>query len=184
MTKLQKAQQFLSSEQGTWLALAVAMMFVLLILWEIYTGIGFLFSKPKAYTTVKGSTAFAPIQHEPRVDLSALNIFGKYQPPQVDLKDLPDSNLNLHLDGVFAAVPEYFSQAVISVPGGEQKVYFVGDTIPGDAKLYRVLDNLVIIQHNGKLSNLKLPENKLEFSPLPPMLNLPETVRQPPRSLP
>lgn len=184
MIKIQQVQQFLSSKQGTWLALAVAGLFVLLILWQIYSGLAFLFSKSKVYTGVEASHAFAKSIRKPQINLRTLTIFGKYVPTQGSLKNLPESSLNLHLEGVFVAVPAYLSQAVISVAGGKQKVFFVGDNIPGNAKLYRVLDNRVIIQHNGQLSNLQLPENKLEFSPLPPLLNLPTAERQPHRSLP
>src|SRR6056297_2950094 len=141
MIKLQQVQRFLSSKQGTWLALIVAGLFILLILWRIYSAVAFLVIKPKVYSHVEPGSGFTKIIRKPQVNLSSLNIFGKYEAPQENLKNLPETNLNLHLDGVFVAVPEYLSQAVISVPGGEQKVFYVGDTVPGDAKLYRVLDN-------------------------------------------
>lgn len=151
-------------------ALGFSILLSLLIVVTLYQGVTFLFStKP----VVKPQSVLVKAQPLPK--MSSWHLFGVYEPKKLNLKDLPNSTLNLQLSGVFMATPEKESQAVILVPGGDEKVYNVGDTVPGGAKLYRILADSIIIQRNAHLEKLALPKNSIKFAPAPKGLDLRST---------
>lgn len=153
MLTIDQIQQYAMTRWGELAAATIAVVFMLLVFLQIYDGIAF------ALTTTKSinHTPIIPPQTAP-IDLSKMHIFGLYQPKNINPKQLPESTLSLQLEGVFATVPEKLSQAVLSVPGGKQKIYYEGDELPENAKLYRILDNSVIIQYDGQLQRLLLPK--------------------------
>ena len=73
--------------------------------------------------------------------------------------DAPDTKLNLSLRGVMAYDPQAAALAIISAASGEEKVYGVGDELPGAATLEEVLEDRVILKRNGRLETLRLPED-------------------------
>lgn len=68
------------------------------------------------------------------------------------------TKLNLTLRGTIAADDPQFSLAIISEERGEEKVFSVGDTIMGGAKLHAVSTDRVILERAGELEYLPLPK--------------------------
>lgn len=98
---------------------------------------------------------------QPISQVSRYHVFGLYDD---NLADLPETQLPLTLQGVMLSVMEQSaSYAIISSTSVPAKVYRVGDTIPGDATLKKILKNEVLINYQGVLQSLKLPEEPLSF---------------------
>ncbi len=184
MINREQVESYLISSKGQLLAMVLAVIFLGLSILVLFQAFELFFSQPQFNKTKNPTLVSNQKTTLSKETLSDLHLFGIYIPKSDDLNNLPESQLNLDLEGVFVSVPENLSQAVLSVPGGAQKVYYVGDKIPGNAKLYRVLPDKVIILHNGQLQTLLLPEKSLKFSPLSESIRFPTTIREPHRSLP
>jgi general secretion pathway protein C len=80
--------------------------------------------------------------------------------PRVEapVAEAPDTQLNLELRGVLAYNPEASALAIISEGRSNEKVYAIGDQLPGSATLEEVLADHVILKRNGRLEKLRLPE--------------------------
>jgi len=78
--------------------------------------------------------------------------------------DAPDTQLNLELRGVLAYDPEASALAIISEGRGDERVYAIGDELPGSATLEEVLADHVILKRNGRLEKLRLPEDSTPIS--------------------
>jgi type II secretory pathway component PulC len=78
---------------------------------------------------------------------------------------IPVTDLKLTLRGLLVSVPAKDSQVIISELGKEEKVYSVGDPLPGGAILYKILIDSVILQHNGRLEKLSPPEIEEDVKP-------------------
>ena len=98
---------------------------------------------------------------EPVSQLSQWHVFGAYND---SLANLPETQLQLTLQGVMLSINKQSqSYAIISSPSQPAKAYKVGDTIPGDATLKKVLKNEIVISYQGVMQSLKLPVPKLTF---------------------
>ena len=76
-----------------------------------------------------------------------------------DGEDLEDTRLsNLQLKGTIASPEETMSAAIITDGSNEEKVYLIGDPIASGAKLHAVYTDRVVLNENGRLTNLRLPE--------------------------
>lgn len=117
----------------------------------------------------------APLQTEEPVKLpnkrdipiqQTLNapLFGRYALPDDELTEA--SSVQAEVVGVLYASDPSESQVMIRVPGGEEKSYRVGDTLPGNLVIRRILRDSIVILHRGKLESLGLPKNPLRFEPL------------------
>lgn len=86
--------------------------------------------------------------------------------PAVEANDgLADTQLSdLTLNGTVASDLPDFSVAIISVSGGDQTVYSIGDIISSGASLHAVYADRVVLNEKGVLTNLKLPR---EFKTYP-----------------
>lgn len=83
---------------------------------------------------------------------------------------LPQTNLQLTLQGVLVMSNPAQSSAIIADQSQTAKVYSVGDVLPGGAILDKVLANEVIIKNRGRLEELPLVRPKLQFAPPPPSM--------------
>lgn len=97
-------------------------------------------------------------------DISKLHLFGEYIPKALGKGNVPQTLLDLKLVGVMLSKPPEYSQVLLAVGGGREKVYRLGSEIPGGAKIIRILANGIIIRHNGQYESLKLPQEKLEYN--------------------
>lgn len=67
----------------------------------------------------------------------------------VEREDAPETRLNLTLLGVFAHVQGKLAGAIIAANGKPGKLYHPGDDLPGNASLYKVYPDKVLIQRAG-----------------------------------
>ena len=98
--------------------------------------------------------------YQPIVDA---HLFGTASADDVEVveetDDAPDTRLNLKLRAAVAAVDEQVAHAIIADGTGEEKVYFIKDTVPGGAMLHRVQTDRVILNRGGTLEALRLPRD-------------------------
>ena len=79
--------------------------------------------------------------------------------------DLADTRLvNLTLNGTVASKIPNSSVAIISDGGKVQEVYTIGDSVGNNTTLHAVYADRVVLNENGRLTNLKLPR---EFKDTP-----------------
>jgi general secretion pathway protein C len=88
--------------------------------------------------------------------------------PDVAEENLEDTRLsNLELKGTIASPETTMSAAIISDGSNEEKVYLIGDPIASGAKLHAVYTDRVVLNENGRLTNLRLPEEYRETTAAP-----------------
>jgi general secretion pathway protein C len=97
--------------------------------------------------------------------IAAAHIFGKVDaaappPPAQDLEDVPETQLNLKLKGTIAATEENQSMAIVAEGNGDEKVYTIGDAVPGGASIHSILLDRVILDRAGRLEELRLPRSE------------------------
>ncbi|MCK4870120.1 MAG: hypothetical protein KAS93_03320 [Gammaproteobacteria bacterium] len=140
------------------LPLALAALFILLALFSVISLGRMLFvSFDSVHVSLKSEHVF--IEKIPPI--ASWHLFGSYEDAQ-----LPTTQLDLTLQGVFVA-GEGESQALISVGSGSGSLYGIGDTVPGGAKIDKILPERVILRHNGKLETLPILRPKLQLAPGP-----------------
>jgi general secretion pathway protein C len=72
-------------------------------------------------------------------------------------EDAPDTQLSLELRGTIAASEENRALAIIAERGGAERIYFIGDAVPGGASLHAVYFDRVLLRRAGRLEALRLP---------------------------
>jgi general secretion pathway protein C len=92
----------------------------------------------------------------------------------VETEDAPDTRLNLKLRATISANETDIAHAIIADGSGNEKVYFLKDSVPGGATLHRVHPDRVILNRGGVLEALRLPR---EFSGSPAAPPRPITQR-------
>lgn len=97
----------------------------------------------------------------PTARLARLHLFG--EPPAGDGRDgapenetdAPETQLNLTLMGVYAP-GETGGLAIIGTGGGPEKVYAVGDTIAGNARITGIFADRVVLRRDGRAETLRM----------------------------
>jgi len=99
--------------------------------------------------------------------LAALEVFGTVAPVQqavkaVATKDLPKTRLKLVLKAAFTVSEESSENRKASALIGESKRaaakrYYIGDRLPGGARLHAVYPDSVTLERAGKLESLEFP---------------------------
>jgi general secretion pathway protein C len=88
--------------------------------------------------------------------------------PEVSDENLEDTRLsNLELKGTIASPEPTMSAAIITDGRNEEKVYLIGDPIASGAKLHAVYTDRVVLNENGRLTNLRLPEEYKQTAAAP-----------------
>jgi general secretion pathway protein C len=82
-----------------------------------------------------------------------------------DTEDAPDTRLNLSLRAAIAADDSQIAHAIIADGAGKESVYFIGDAVPGGAKLHRVDLDRVILNRGGVMEALRLPKKYANSGP-------------------
>jgi general secretion pathway protein C len=97
----------------------------------------------------------------PYAAVAQAHLFGQAAAPDdpslANAAEAPETQLNLQLRGVVAALDERFAHAIIADSGGAEKVYFLKDAVPGGAVLHQVQADRVILSRGGVLEALLLP---------------------------
>jgi general secretion pathway protein C len=90
------------------------------------------------------------------------HVFGTADASQASVEvenqeDAPPTNLNLELKGTIVAKGQGDTVAIIAEPDGSEKIYKVGEAVPGGATLHAVFMDRVLFRRAGKLETLSLP---------------------------
>jgi general secretion pathway protein C len=110
--------------------------------------------------TTNTDTGSANSQYD---SISAAHLFGLANKSSVEpaipdeTEDAPDTRLNLRLHATVATSDQKIAHAIIADESGKEKVYFVGSSVPGGAKLHRIQTDRVILNRGGVLEALRLP---------------------------
>jgi len=101
--------------------------------------------------------------------LAAAHLFGEAgaEPaaPPADAIDAPDTRLNLTLRAAVATDDAGVAHAIIADGSGDERVYFIGASIPGGATLRQVYADRVILNRGGVLEALRLPRDYVAPQP-------------------
>lgn len=148
----------------------VSLLLVIAIGWQIARIVWLLVPGPAAgdHIDVPMSAAPSSVQSTTSTDVTAIanaHMFGVADVEDTPVQAIPeaDENLddtrltNLTLKGTVASARPEFSVAIISDGNDEEKVYAVDEQIGSSAKLHAVYSDRVVLNENGKLTNLKLP---------------------------
>jgi len=117
------------------------------------------------------------------VDYEAIvnaHVFGKntgeIKPPAQETLNAPDTRLNLKLRGAIAADDDTVAHAIIAESNGNERVFFLNDSVPGGAVLHEVHADRVILNRGGVLETLRLPKKSTGT-----MASIPRPTAQPSR---
>jgi general secretion pathway protein C len=78
--------------------------------------------------------------------------------PVVEQEDAPDTQLSLELRGTITATEGPRALAIIAERGGAERIFFVGDAVPGGATLHAVHPDRVLLRRGARLEALRLPQ--------------------------
>jgi len=166
----------------------IALLLVIAIGWLLATIVWALIPGPSAGDPVvvpAGQVLGSP-QGAPGADVQAIataHMFGvasnddevRAQALIID-DDLEDTRLaNLQLKGTIASPEPDMSAAIITDGASVEKVYLIGDPISSGTKLHAVYTDRVVLNENGNLTNLRLPE---EFAAVAAPVRRASTRRQ------
>jgi general secretion pathway protein C len=112
-----------------------------------------------APATTAGTAGTAPLQTRSIVDLPSIlraNLFG--QAAAAGGADAPLTSMALVLSGVIADLDEKRGFAILGPSATAMKVYSVGESLPGGARLHAVLVDRVLLDRGGTIESLLLPK--------------------------
>lgn len=116
-----------------------------------------LIQPPVAPATLPAEAAAIPSAPTSADTLVSAHLFGKADVATTrSLDSIPVSSLNLVLNGIISAGND--SHALISVDGGEQAPFAVGDEVTTGVTLAEIYDDRVIISRGGKKESLLMYE--------------------------
>ena len=158
----------------------VALLLVIAIGWQLASIVWLLIPGPAAGDAVvmPASQVVSDRSRPAAADaqaIAAAHLFGEAGAddvptvvPDVAEENLEDTRLsNLELKGTIASPEATMSAAIISDGSNEEKVYLIGDPIASGAKLHAVYTDRVVLNENGRLTNLRLPEEYRETTTAP-----------------
>ncbi len=107
---------------------------------------------------------------DPALRIAQRHLFGKAaaQPAASAPIDAPETRLNFTLRGVYATDDENEGYALIASSGGREKLYRVGDKLPGNIRLSAVYPDRVILDRGGRFETLRLLSTRATGSVLRP----------------
>lgn len=143
---------------ASWLLLAV-------ILWTLLNTVWF-FLGGATQTPEQSSIEARPevAGERPTIDteqLRRLQLFGAENASADRVADAPETRLRLELKGVFLGATADSSSAIVAERGGRAQLYAVGDRLPGNAELMRVLSDRIVLRRGAAMETLRFPETDL-----------------------
>jgi general secretion pathway protein C len=153
----------LSAKYAQWISVALVALFSALIIVE-FTSLRF--SSVRVPVTSEPTNIAAAAQQDSFESVLNASLFGIYVPTDLNENSVKKSMLNVTLVGILFADKMDDSQVIIRASNGEEKTYRVGDTIPGDAVVKRIMAGGVLVERHGALESLSLPKNELTFEPV------------------
>lgn len=120
----------------------------------------------------KGATGLAgrPSGRSHALDVAAItnaHLFGVAPVSRENGANAPQTNMPLVLTGIIAGNDPQNGLAILGQTAQTAKVFAVGDTVPGGAKLHSVYTDRVVIDRNGELESLVLPRQVAGSAPPP-----------------
>ncbi len=155
-------QSFIMGEYAINSARIVSAILAILILLLLYDWMNAFRANTSATNDFPTRMAIKPI-----ADIDSWHLFGTHLSQTLNADDLPITAMNIQLVGLMLAIPARYSQVLIGIPGFAEKIYTVGDNIPGGAKIDRIT-----LRRGGKLESLRLPGQRLEFASPPAEMNV------------
>ena len=151
-----------------WLSLLLVLVIgwqLATIVWKLVPGpaAGDPVSMPAALSTA-ASAGGASVDVQSIADAHLFGVAAEDDDPEeavapVVTDDLPDTRLtNLKLKGTIASDVAEESAAIIADGGNKEQVYAVGEPVTSGAKLHAVYVDRVVLDENGRLTNLELPK--------------------------
>jgi general secretion pathway protein C len=120
-------------------------------------------SAPEASAAGSSAASLAPTRAAQSVNAQSIidaHVFGVAAPQemtQTDPSDAPETRMSLILAGTIASNDPKGGLGIIGETAATAKVYKVGDSIVGGARLNAVYDDRVILERGGQLEALLLP---------------------------
>lgn len=125
-----------------------------------------LFNLIKPFPKENNSTPLLSLKHPIILNQNSVvfnqAIFGNYQPIHSD-EDIKQSSLDLDVVGIMYSSDKVNSQVLIRAAGGEEKLYKVGDSLPGGVIIKKINKQTILLLYQGELESLSLPKNELIF---------------------
>jgi len=118
-----------------------------------------------------GGTVRQGPAHSRLVDLAAItnaHLFGAAPTLKQDGANAPQTSMPLVLTGIIAGNDPQNGLAILGQSAQSTKVYAVGDSVPGGAKLHSVYSDRVVIDRDGRLESLSLPRQMNAGNAPPP----------------
>jgi general secretion pathway protein C len=109
--------------------------------------------------------------HRRMLDLAALidaHLFGAPPAPKQEGANAPQTSMPLVLTGIVADKDPQQGLAILGQTAQTARVYFVGESVPGGAKLHSVYSDRVVIDRDGRLESLFLPHQASPGTRSPP----------------
>ena len=99
-----------------------------------------------------------------RPAISSYHLFGASQTTETALNPAQagETGLDLIITGTFASNEQQQGQAYIRQPGGDEKMFQVGDRVFNVAKLSAVYPGYVLLERNGRQEKLSLSKNRIQ----------------------
>lgn len=100
-----------------------------------------------------------------QTNLGALHLFGEPTSATAPIRvptQAPKTSLQLTLRGLFHTVGDRHPLAIIAEGNKAEKVFHIGDTIAGNAEIYSIEADRVILKRGARYETLFLPKEKVE----------------------
>lgn len=165
-TRLPPAQMW--AEASRVLPPWVSLVLVVLLGWQLaMIAWGLVPSGEPAAPPPPSASSATGAEGDESVDVNrivAAHLFGEAGVEEAPLADepvdAPETQLSLELRGTIAATDPEKALAIIAERGGQEKVFSVGDGVPGGATLHSVHTDRVILKRAGRLETLRLPRSE------------------------
>lgn len=137
-------------------------LLAILIVWAVADGIWFFLGGAETDVSITADTtprsATAQRQVASARDIADMELFGRAENAEVAAVDAPETRLQLELQGVFLGTADGTSSAIVAERNRDGRLFFVGDRMPGNAELVRVLEDRIVLRRGGALETLRFPE--------------------------
>ena len=141
---------------------AVGLALILLLGWQLAGLTWAALPTPDSARMPAASAPKTPSSGEaPTTRLARLHLFGEETGEEdsgagpESATDAPETQLNLTLKGVYAP-GDTGGIAIIAAGGGPEKVYSVGDTIAGNARITGIFEDRVVLRRDGRPETLRM----------------------------
>ncbi|MCC5887366.1 MAG: hypothetical protein JJT88_13110 [Gammaproteobacteria bacterium] len=138
-------------------------LLAILIAWTLADGVWFFLGGAETDVTTPASSPQRAVAVDRQVasarDIAAMDLFGRADSSaDVVAVDAPETRLQLELQGVFLGTADGTSSAIVAERNRDGRLFFVGDRMPGNAELVRVLEDRIVLRRGGALETLRFPE--------------------------